>query len=74
MELRCSSSILHGVIEDGVLEVLCKSNRCGKESGVVVLHRFNVETGKLIETKKYKDPTRKGKSDASGHCVSIRSA
>lgn len=53
-ELRCFAK-LHGiVVAPGVLEVSCNSNRCGWERGKVVLHRFDVETGKLLETREYK--------------------
>lgn len=53
-ELRCPSK-LHGVIvRPGVLEVACQSRFCGKRPGVIVRHWFQIETGKLIETKEYK--------------------
>lgn len=55
MELRCASR-LHGVlVRPGVLEVHCHSRFCGKRSGVIVLHWFDLETGKLIDTKEYQD-------------------
>lgn len=59
MELRCPSRIKHGELVAGVLEVRCRSNRCGHEPGVVVLHRFDALTGELIETRKYNDPVRR---------------
>lgn len=56
MELRCPN-VLHGIItEQGLLEVDCRSRWCGKEPGNVVLHRFNLETGELVETLKFKAP------------------
>jgi len=58
MELRCDNSILFGVVDGNVLEVKCRSSRCGAEPGVVVLHRFDLHTGKLIETRKYKNPMK----------------
>lgn len=55
MELRCGNK-MHGRLTDsGLLEVLCGSKFCGKKPGVVVLHRFNVETGELVETLRFKD-------------------
>jgi len=54
MEIRCDSRRLFAKIEDGVLEVTCRSNRCGYEAGVVVLHRFAMDTGELIDTRRYK--------------------
>jgi len=60
-ELRCENSILHGILKDGVLEVKCRSARCGAHRGSVVIHRFSTHTGSLLETKVYKDPAyRKG--------------
>ena len=54
--MRCPNT-LHGVILDGVvLEVKCRHKRCGAVKGVVVLHRFDLLTGDLIETKMYRDP------------------
>lgn len=55
MELRCEHK-MHGILMDnGLLEVKCSSAFCGSKPGVVVLHRFDVKTGMLVETKKYKD-------------------
>lgn len=56
MELRCPHK-LHGMlIAEGVLEVKCDSKFCGHGPGVVVLHRFDVKTGELLETKSFKNP------------------
>lgn len=77
MDLRCDSGIKHGDldIQDGVLEVKCRSKRCGHMPGAIIIHRFDVGTGQLIETKKFTDPlSRKDSQHASGHCVSVRSA
>lgn len=57
MDLRCDSGVLHGKTEPGFLEVSCKSRFCGKVGGVVVIHRFEVETGKLVGTFKFSNPT-----------------
>lgn len=55
MDMRCKAK-LHGRITDtGLFEVACGSAFCGKKPGVVVLHRFNVQTGELVETLKFKD-------------------
>jgi hypothetical protein len=60
-ELRCDNGILFGYLGDGVLDVKCRSYRCGAGVGKVVIHRFNAITGVFLETRKYKDPvTRKG--------------
>lgn len=67
-QLRCRSK-LHGIIkhfppdkyssvERDLLEVRCKDKWCSERNGmkVVVLHYFNVVTGELEHTTKYKDP------------------
>jgi hypothetical protein len=61
MDLRCENKILHGILEGGTLEVKCRSSRCGARSGVVVIHRFDVVSGVLLETKVYKDPANNRK-------------
>lgn len=55
MELRCEHGKLHGIVEGGIIEVKCRCQEAN-EKHMVILHRFNVRTGKLIETKKYKEP------------------
>lgn len=56
MDLRCPHK-LHGmIVSDGVLEVKCDSKFCGHSPGAVVLHRFDVNTGELLETKTFKNP------------------
>lgn len=53
-ELRCASKLHAVVVAPGTLEVACRSRYCGWESGKVILHRFEVETGKLLGTREYK--------------------
>lgn len=56
MELRCDGK-LHGIVlKDGLIEIKCRSNRCGARPGVTVLHSFDPLTGNLVETHKYQDP------------------
>lgn len=62
-ELRCDNGILFGILEGNTLEVKCRSRRCGALPGVVVLHRFSIETGAMLDTKKYKDPITKEVQD-----------
>ena len=63
MQLRCRSK-LQGIIKEypngkKLLEVRCKDKWCAERgAGVVVLHYFNVETGELDHTKRYRDPRR----------------
>lgn len=53
-ELRCANKLHAVVVAPGVLEFACRSRFCGWEAGRVILHRFEVDTGKLIDTKEYK--------------------
>jgi hypothetical protein len=55
MELRCVAK-KHGELEDGFLEVKCSSRFCGAAPGIVVLHRFDALTGKLLNTNRFRDP------------------
>jgi len=61
--LRCSSR-LHGVVvESGRLEIKCKSPRCGAAKGIVVLHYFDLQSGEMVDTKRYQDPERLMRKD-----------
>jgi hypothetical protein len=61
VDLRCPNK-KHGVVlvpssnEDAVVEIQCRSRWCGAMPGVIVLHRFSVSTGDLVETRKYRSP------------------
>lgn len=55
MDVRCGSKLHGRLIEGGLFEVACGSAFCGKGPGVVVIHRFNIQTGELVETRKFKD-------------------
>jgi hypothetical protein len=60
MELRCDAK-LHGILKDGKLEVKCDSRFCGHAPGVVVLHTYDITTGELISTVRYKNPRMREK-------------
>lgn len=57
-ELRCDH-IKFGELdtEAETLEVKCRSSLCGAKKGVVVLHEFDVVTGKLVSTSVFAEPT-----------------
>lgn len=55
IQIKCPNK-LFGAMEDDVLEVKCRSRFCGAEPGVVVLHRFKMPAGDLIETVRFRDP------------------
>jgi len=59
-ELRCDWGSMHGYLDEttGLVEVKCRNPKCGAKAGVVVLHRFDVKSGALEETVKFKDPRR----------------
>jgi len=58
-DIRCPSGILFGKVEDGVLEVKCRSERCGhRVDGAVILHQFDIHSGILLDTKVFRDPTK----------------
>lgn len=56
-ELRCGGT-MHGILSDDsrYLEVKCKRRSCGSVPGVVVLHTFELATGRMVSTQKFKDP------------------
>lgn len=63
MDLRCESKMHGRLIEGGLFEVSCGSAFCGKKPGVVVLHRFNIKTGELVQTLKFKDTPKISKKN-----------
>jgi hypothetical protein len=68
MELRCSGNKLHGILVtecSGLLEVRCDSVFCGKASGIVVLHRFDLSTGDY-HTERYSVPTQSIGGEVNG--------
>lgn len=52
-ELRCPNGIKFGELTPEFIEVVCRSQRCGKAPGVIVIHRFS-HAGQLVATKKYR--------------------
>lgn len=65
IQLRCRSK-LHGIkkVVNGIdcFEIRCKEKWCAERgAGLVVLHYFNVDTGELVQTKKFRDPTYRRK-------------
>lgn len=68
MELRCGGRI-HGVINTGTIEVKCRSKSCGASAKVVVMHRFDLRTGELVETLKFKNPPRIEENEDHAHRI-----
>lgn len=57
IELRCDNKKF-GEVYDDFIEVKCSSRFCGAGSGIVVIHRFDRETGKLLETLRFRELSR----------------
>ncbi len=62
-DLRCDNGIMFGVLDDGFLDVKCRSSYCGHAPGAVVIHRFDLASGKLLYTSRYKDPGTKPRKE-----------
>lgn len=78
-ELTCASGRLLGVIDDKFVEIACRSTKCGKRPGVVVIHRFDIASGKCVSTRRYTEAqetlTLKGEaSDTSEQGTALRTA
>lgn len=56
MDLRCEFIKHAELIEPGVIEFKCRSNKCGHGPGIVVIHRFDAMTGDLISTDRFREP------------------
>jgi hypothetical protein len=57
-DIRCRGK-LHGIlINEETVEIKCRSAICGARAGVVVLHEFNIHTGDLVQTRRFKDIKR----------------
>lgn len=59
IQLRCRSK-LHGIKKSykghDCIEIRCKDKWCAERgTGVVVLHYFNVVSGELVGTEKFRD-------------------
>lgn len=65
IELRCDNGIKFGELfpETRTIEVKCRSARCGATAGIVVLHEFDVETGKLMGTERFSEPIGWGRGN-----------
>jgi len=60
VDLRCDNGIKFGELfpDDDVLEVKCRSSRCGAAPGAIVIHSFDLSTGKMVGTEIYREPTK----------------
>jgi hypothetical protein len=62
IELRCGGNKVHGVLlhpaTGGVVEVKCGSRWCGAGDGIVVLHQFSCLTGELLNSVRFREPSK----------------
>jgi hypothetical protein len=56
VELRCRGG-LAGIVRNGLLEVKCRHWAC-TIGGYGTFHYYNLTTGELVDTKRYKDPNK----------------
>lgn len=74
--VRCRGKRHAILIDESTLEVKCDSRVCGAGPGVIVLHRFDIATGREKETLKFKDPAvgRRQGNGTNDNSASIRDA
>ena len=73
MDLRCDAKLHAIVVDEDVVEVKCDSRFCGASKETAVLHRFNVKTGEMVQTLRFKNP--EGRERATYHSsAAVRSA
>lgn len=75
MEIVCENGIKFAelVPETGILEVKCRSRRCGAGNGVVVIHQFDIHSGLIVGTRTFRNPFS-GKENQDGNRTPVRSA
>lgn len=54
MDIRCPSRIVGIITDEGLLEVKCSSGHC-KKGNAIVFHYFDLSSGKMVDTKRYRD-------------------
>jgi hypothetical protein len=57
-DLRCDSKKFGELLDENVIEIKCSSRFCGAKAGVIVLHRFDTKSGKMLETIRFREPDR----------------
>lgn len=61
IHLRCDGNLFGILSDDGTtIEVKCKRRRCGAHPGVVILHTLSLQTGQVIQTKRFAEPQVEG--------------
>ena len=69
VDLRCGTTLHGRLTDDRWLEVKCKRRACGYVKGTVVLHTIDIQTGKVVKTDTFADPSTQNRrgQDASRH-------
>ena len=61
IHLRCEGTLFGIISDDGTtIEVKCKRRKCGAQPGVVILHTLSLQTGQVIQTKRFSEPPVEG--------------
>jgi hypothetical protein len=59
VEFRCDNKKFGEFIPElDAVDFKCSAGHCGKEAGVVVIHRFFLD-GRPMETRRYREPPRR---------------
>lgn len=68
LPLRCDHALYGLLTDERWLEVKCKRRACGYQKGLVVLHTIDIQSGKVVSTKRFTDPRyNKENTDAVNH-------
>lgn len=73
-ELRCGTTLHGRMMNEFMLEVKCKRRACGHTAEVVVLHSFDIRTGKLIGTRKFANPRKEVTHGTTESIAAIRAS
>lgn len=66
IDLRCPGTMHARIdLEAKIIEFKCKRRGCGAAPGVVVLHTFALDSGRLLSTRQFRDPSQR-KEDRNG--------
>lgn len=59
-DLTCGNRSRFGILdtEKGFIEFKCDRPRCGASPAIVVLHRFSLTDGQLMETLRFQKPKK----------------
>lgn len=78
MDLRCQAKKWGEVWDaSGLLDIKCNSRFCGAGKGIIVLHRFDLETGEMVSTQRFQAPPNRkngGRNASHYSAAAVRSA